>query len=99
MPGYKQSELFAPQPTEATPDMKRRFVVPRFTMIQWIIMALVAYVGFQYKNLNKPVTTTIMFAIALLHMYDHLFLVQRGDERLFFLPGEKKEGYCAACQK
>ena len=98
MPGYKQSEMFAPQPTEDKPDMKRRFVMPRFTMIQWIIMALVAYVGFQYKKLNKPVTTTIMFAIALLHMYDHLFLVQRGEERLAFLP-KKQEGYCAACQK
>jgi hypothetical protein len=40
-----------------------------------------------------------MFAIALLHMYDHLFLIHRHDERLFLLPGEKKEGYCAACQK
>lgn len=99
MPGYKQSEMFAPQPTEDTPDMKRRFAMPRFTMIQWTIIALVGYVAFQYKKLDKPITTSIMFAIALLHMYDHLFLVQRGSERLFLLPGEKKEGYCAACQK
>ena len=99
MPGYKQSEMFAPQPTEDTPDMKRRFAMPRFTMIQWTIIALVAYVAFQYKKLDKPITTSIMFAIALLHMYDHLFLVQRGSERLFLLLGEKKEGYCTACQK
>ena len=99
MPGYKQSEMFAPQPTEDTPDMKRLFAMPRFTMIQWTIIALVAYVAFQYKKLDKPITTSIMFAIALLHMYDHLFLVQRGSERLFLLPGEKKEGYCTACQK
>ena len=90
MPGYKQSEMFAPQPTEDTPDMKRRFAMPRFTMIQWTIIALVAYVAFQYKKLDKPITTSIMFAIALLHMYDHLFLVQRGSERLFLLLGEKK---------
>ena len=99
MPGYKQSEMLAPQQTEDTPDMKRRFAMPRFTMIQWTIIALVAYVAFQYKKLDKPITTSIMFAIALLHMYDHLFLVQRGSERLFLLPGEKKEGYCTACQK
>ena len=90
--------MFAPQPTESTPDMKRRFVVPRFTMVQWIILALIAYVAVQYRRLDKPVTTTIMFAIALLHMYDHLFLVKRGEERLFALP-KKQEGYCGACQK
>lgn len=98
MPGYKQSEMFAPQPTESTPDMKRRFAVPRFTFVQWIIIALIAYVAIQYKTIDKPIATTITFAIAILHLYDHFFLIQRGGEHLFFLP-QKKEGYCGACQK
>jgi hypothetical protein len=53
MPGYKQSEMFAPQPTEDKPDMKRRFVMPRFTMIQWTIVALVAYVAFSIQKAEQ----------------------------------------------
>lgn len=96
MPGYKQSEMFAPQPTEETKDMKSRFVLPRLSFVQLLILGLVLFVAFQYKKLDKPVLTTVTFAIALLHMYDHLFLIERHGERFLL---NRSEGYCPACQK
>ena len=39
----------------------------------------------------------LALTVALLHVYDHMYRVKRGPERLFFLP--QKEAYgCQACK-
>jgi len=103
MPGYgKQMEKYAPEPTKETPELEKRFVVPalpKLTIVQLTILGLVLAYAFSVRKMNKAVVSTAALAIALLHMYDHLYRVKRGGERLFFLPEAKKEGYCGACQK
>jgi len=47
--------------------------------------------------MNGAVTFTIALAITLLHMYDHLYRVQRGEERFFLFPKKEKYG-CMACK-
>jgi hypothetical protein len=45
------------------------------------------------------VVATLALTIGMLHMYDHLYRVKRGPERLFFLPQAKKEEYgCMGCK-
>ena len=103
MPGYgAKMERFTPEPTKETPQLEERFVapkvrVPTMTLVQLTIFAMIAYYAFTVRKMNKAVVSTGVFAIALLHMYDHMYRVKRGDERLFLFP--KKEGYCGACQK
>jgi len=43
------------------------------------------------------VVSSLAIAIALLHMYDHLYRVKRGDEHLFLLPKKEKYG-CKSCK-
>ena len=100
MPGYgKRMEMYAPEPTEKTPELEQRFVMPRVTLVQLTIGAMIAYYAFTVRKMNKAVVSTAALAIGLLHMYDHMYRVKRGDERLFFFPEAKKEGYCGACRK
>ena len=100
MPGYgKRMEMYAPEPTEKTADLKQRFVMPRVTLVQLTILAMILYYAWSVRKMNKAVVSTVALAIGLFHMYDHMYRVKRGDERLFFLPQAKKEGYCGACQK
>ena len=66
------------------------------TIVQLTIAAMIAYYAFTVRKMNKALVSTGVFAIALLHMYDHMYRVKRGDERLFLFP--KKEGYCGACR-
>jgi len=101
MPGYgAKMERFTPEPTKETPELEQRFVmpaVPKLTLVQMTILGLVLAYAFSVRKMNKAVVSTAALAIALLHMYDHMYRVKRGDEHLFFLP--KKEGYCGACRK
>jgi len=103
MPGYgAKMERFTPEPTEETPKLEKRFVtpsLPSLTFVQWSIVVLVLVYAWSVRKMNKAVIPTAALAIGLLHMYDHLYRVQRGGEHLFFLPKEKKEGYCSMCQK
>jgi len=48
--------------------------------------------------MNGVVVASLALTVGLLHMYDHLYRVQRGPEKLFFLPQAKKEGY-SCCGK
>jgi hypothetical protein len=51
------------------------------------------------RKVNGVVIATLALTIGLLHMYDHLYRVKRGPERLFFLPQAKKEEYgCMGCK-
>ena len=100
MPGYcKRMEMYAPMPTEETPKLEQRFVMPNITLVQLAILAMIAYYAYTVRKMNKAVVPVAIFAIGLLHMYDHMYRVKRGDERLFFFPEAKKEGYCGACRK
>ena len=98
MPGYgAKMERFTPEPTKETQQLEERFVKPTMTLVQLTIFAMIAYYAFTVRKMNKAVVSIGVFAIALLHMYDHMYRVKRGDERLFLFP--KKEGYCGACRK
>ena len=98
MPGYgKRMERYAPEPTKETPELEQRFVMPKVTLVQLTILGMILYYAYSVRKMNKALVSTGVFAIALLHMYDHMYRVKRGDERLFLFP--KKEGYCGACRK
>ena len=100
MPGYgKRMERYAPEPTKETPELEQRFVMPKVTLVQLTIGVMILYYAWSVRKMNKAVVSTAALAIGLLHMYDHMYRVKRGDERLFFFPEAKKEGYCGMCQK
>ena len=103
MPGYgKRMEKYAPEPTDEVQEVEQRFVMPvlpKLSLVQLTILAMILYYAWSVRKMNKAVVSTAMLAIGLLHMYDHMYRVKRGDERLFFFPEAKKEGYCAMCQK
>ena len=103
MPGYgKRMEKYAPEPTNEVQDVEQRFVMPalpKLSLVQLTILAMILVYAWSVRKMNKAVVSTMALSIGLLHMYDHMYRVKRGDERLFFLPQAKKEGYCTACQK
>ena len=92
-------EMYAPEPTDEVQDVEQRFVMPKLALVQLTILAMILYYAWSVRKMNRAVVSTAMLAIGLLHMYDHLYRVKRGDERLFFFPEAKKEGYCSMCQK
>jgi hypothetical protein len=102
MPGYggKRMEIYTPIPTEEAPTLEKRFKMPEFprlTIVQMVIVAMLIAYAWTARKVKYSVVGTAGLAVALLHMYDHMYRVKRGPERLFFLP--KKEGYCGACRK
>jgi hypothetical protein len=103
MPGYgKRMEMFTPEPTKKTPELEERFKVPllpSMTLVQLTIFGLILAYSWSVRKMNKAVVSTAALTIGLLHMYDHMYRVKRGEERLFFAPLPKKEGYCGACRK
>ena len=101
MPSYgKSMETYAPAPTTETKDIKDRFTmpnIPQFTVVQMIIAAVIVAYAFMARKIKGVVVGSLALTIALLHMYDHLYRVERGPEKLFLFPGaEKKEHYCAS---
>jgi hypothetical protein len=104
MPGYggKRMEKYTPIPTNEVDTVEKRFVMPalpRFTIVQLTLIGLLLAYAWSTRKMNRATVSTVALAIGLLHMYDHLYRVKRGDERLFFFPEAKKEGYCGACRK
>ena len=103
MPGYgKRMEKYAPETTEEVDTVEKRFkmpALPKLTIVQLTLIAIVLAYAWSARKMNGVVISTILIASALLHIYDHLYRVKRGDERLFFFPEAKKEGYCGACRK
>ena len=100
MPGYgKRNEMYAPEPTEEVETIEKRFVMPKVTIVQVVLLLIILAYAWSARKMNGVVVGTLALAIGLLHMYDHLYRVKRGDERLFFFPEAKKEEYCGACQK
>ena len=95
-------EMYTPEPTKDVKDIDQRFklpLLPAMTLVQLTILAMIVYYAWSVRKMNKAVVSTAALAIGLLHMYDHMYRVKRGDEHLFFFPEAKKEGYCSMCQK
>lgn len=98
MPGYgKRMEKYAPEPTEEVETLEKRFVMPKVSIVQIVLIAIFIAYAFMVRKMNSAVMITIALAITLLHMYDHLYRVQRGEERFFLFPKKEKYG-CMACK-
>ena len=99
MPGYTEEKL-EPKPTKEVKDVSIRFsmpTIPKLTIVQMILVAMIIGYTWKARKVKGVVVVSLAATIALLHIYDHLFRVKRGDEHLFFLP--KKEAYgCKSCQ-
>jgi hypothetical protein len=96
MPGYPKSMYAEPQPTEEVATTKSRFSMPKMpqlTIVQILLVVMIAAYAFTARKMNGVVVATLALTVGLLHMYDHLYRVKRGPERLFFLPQAKKEEY------
>ena len=96
MPNYPRSMYAEPQPTEEVATTESRFSMPKMpqlTIVQILLVAIIAAYAFTARKMNGVVVATLALTVGLLHMYDHLYLVKRGPERLFFLPQAKKEEY------
>ena len=96
MPNYPRSMYAEPQPTEVVATTKSRFSMPKMpqlTIVQILLVAMIAAYAFTARKMNGVVVATLALTVGLLHMYDHLYRVKRGPERLFFLPQAKKEEY------
>ena len=102
MPGYPKSMYVEPAPTAEAKTVESRFkmpAIPQLTIVQIILVATIAIYAWTSRKMNGMVVATIALTIGLLHMYDHLYRVKRGPERLFFLPQAKKEEYgCMGCK-
>lgn len=103
MPGYTEEKL-EPEPTGEVKDVSGRFTMRKFSIVQMVLAASIIGYAFSARKMKGAVVSTLALTIGLLHMYDHLYRVKRGDEHLFFLPkmemmGHKKEKYgCKSCQ-
>jgi hypothetical protein len=98
MPVYgKRMEKYAPEPTEEVETLEKRFVMPKVSIVQIVLIAIFIAYAFMVRKMNSAVMITIALAITLLHMYDHLYRVQRGEERFFLFPKKEKYG-CMACK-
>jgi len=66
-----------------------------------LLVALIAGYAFTARKMNGVVVASLALTVGLLHMYDHMYRVQRGPEKLFFLGKTEKMGhkekYCASC--
>ena len=98
MPGYgKRMEKYAPEPTEEVETIEKRFVMPKVTLVQIVLLIIIIAYVYLARKMNGVVVGTLALAIGLLHVYDHLYRVKRGPEHLFFLPKTEKYG-CMACK-
>lgn len=98
MPGYgKRMEKYAPEPTEEVETIEKRFVMPKVTIVQIVLILIILAYALIARKMNGVVVGTLILTVALFHMYDHLFLVRRGPERSLFFPKKEKYG-CMACK-
>ena len=94
MPGYGgKMEQYSPKPLELTKTVEKRFVMPKVTLIQIIIVAILMAYVWSARKMNGAVVGGLALTVALLHMYDHMFLIKRGPEKALFSP--KSEKYSA----
>ena len=99
MPGYPVAKYAEPTPTEEVATIKSRFsmpMMPQLTIVQMVLVAIIAGYAFTARKMKGVIVASLALTVGLLHMYDHMYRVQRGPEKLFFLGGggAKKEKYC-----
>ena len=98
MPGYgKRMEKYAPEPTEEVETIEKRFVMPKVTIVQIVLLLIIIAYVWSARKMNGVVVGALALTIALLRMYDHLYLIRRGPERSLFFPKKEKYG-CMACK-
>lgn len=96
MPGYGKKSMYAsPEPTEEVDTLDKRFTMSSVTTVQLIMLIGIIAYAWTARKMNGVVVSTLVFFVGLLHLYDHMYRVKRGPERLFFLP--KKESYKGGC--
>jgi|TARA_B110000259_G_scaffold83819_1_gene97841 hypothetical protein len=54
------------------------------TIIQVAMISVVIAHAYSMRKTNIAAVSTFALAVILLHMYDHVFLVKRGEERRLF---------------
>jgi hypothetical protein len=59
-------------------------MIPELTVVQMAILAIILVYVISARKMNRVVLTTLALSIALLHGYDHMFLLKRGEERSLF---------------
>lgn len=59
-------------------------MIPDLTVVQMIILAIIIIHAVSARKTNRVVVSTLALSVVLLHAYDHLFLVKRGEERKIF---------------
>ena len=90
MPVYgKRSMYAAPKPSELVKTVEKRFVMPKVTLVQVILVAVIIAYAWSARKMNDAVVGTLALAVALLHVYDHLYLVKRGPERFLIRKPER----------
>ena len=84
MPGYgERMEKYTPEPTNEVQTVETRFVLPKITFVQAVIVLLILSYAWSVRKMNKAVVSTGVLALVILHTYDHMFRVKRGKERFF----------------
>lgn len=63
------------------------------SVVQLALVAFLLAYAWTVRKMNRAAITIAAAAIALLHMYDHLYRIKRGEERLFLLPQEQTETF------
>jgi hypothetical protein len=99
MPGYggKRMEMYTPEPTEEVNTVEKRFVMPKLTIVQMVLVAVIAVYAFTARKRNGVVVASLGLTGGLLQFYDHFYRVKRCSEQLFFLPKKEKYG-CQMCK-
>jgi len=59
-------------------------MIPDLTVVQMVILAIIIIHVVSARKTNRVVVSTLALSVVLLHAYDHLFLVKRGEERKIF---------------
>jgi len=65
MPGYPKKSMYAaPEPTVEVVTVENRFVMPKVTIIQMVLIALIVGYAFSARKMNGVVVGTIALTIA-----------------------------------
>ncbi len=80
MPGYGKRSMYAtPEPTEEVETLDKRFTMSS-PILLILVAGIIAY-AWNVRKMNGAVVTTLALAIGLLHVYEHLYRVERGPEK------------------
>jgi hypothetical protein len=75
MPGYKRSMYTAPEPTEETPDLSKRFFMP--TMEEILMLIVVMALFFLRKQMTQMTYAAALLALVGLYVYRRVEKVEK----------------------